>query len=496
MFKKKKKFIQRNIGATKNYTSYKDMIKPRRSSGWFSKIFFVCFCIILVLFLGRYIVSFAQFSISQITKGTVGILSKSIGQEMKKDEFGNINVLIVWYGGTGHAWAFLADSIMVASFNPQLWAVTMISIPRDLYVNEKQWGIIGRINEVFAVGVGRNRDFATWAAMLSTTIQEILGIKVPYYALLDFGGFKHLIDTLGWVTVDVPESFSDSTYPTPDNGYMTVSFSSWVQQMSGEKALEYARSRHSTSDFSRSLRQQLIVNALIQKLKDQGISNITKIKSLYAEYTKIVKTNIALKEMIGLGKYVYQLKHMFSYGLTTECSNIVAKFSHPWCFLYTPSRDLFGWASIMIPDGGTPGNVSFYEYTQKFGSYVAHNQSYQIENPRIMIMNWIDKTFAKKTLKKADGFANQLAVKLKKYAFNIIDTQNFIQPISGTTLYVLSTGQVNHTIESLQDFVPNIQVFQQKDQVGFEDLTGIDLVLVLGNDYISSLVQQPFNYYK
>ncbi|MEI7562813.1 MAG: hypothetical protein WCJ39_03755 [bacterium] len=87
-------------------------------------------------------------------------------------------------------------------------------------------------------------------------------------------------------------------------------------------------------------------------------------------------------------------------------------------------------------------------------------------------------------------------MKLKKYAFNIIDTQNFIQPISGTTLYVLSTGQVNHTIESLQDFVPNIQVFQQKDQVGFEDLTGIDLVLVLGNDYISSLVQQPFNYYK
>jgi anionic cell wall polymer biosynthesis LytR-Cps2A-Psr (LCP) family protein len=42
---------------------------------------------------------------------------------------------------------------MVASFNPQLGAVTMISIPRDLYVNEKQWGIIGRINEVFAVGV-------------------------------------------------------------------------------------------------------------------------------------------------------------------------------------------------------------------------------------------------------------------------------------------------------------------------------------------------------
>jgi anionic cell wall polymer biosynthesis LytR-Cps2A-Psr (LCP) family protein len=53
-----------------------------------------------------------------------------------------------------------------------------------------------------------------------------LGIKIPYYALVDFGGFKNLIDTLGGVTVDVPEAFSDSTYPTLDNGYMTVHFTS------------------------------------------------------------------------------------------------------------------------------------------------------------------------------------------------------------------------------------------------------------------------------
>jgi hypothetical protein len=111
-------------------------------------------------------------------------------------------------------------------------------------------------------------------------------------------------------------------------------------------------------------------------------------------------------------------------------------------------------------------------------------------------MNGIDKTFAKQNLKKSEGFANQLAVKLKKYAFNIVDTQNFVQPISGTTLYILSTGEVKNTIQSLKDFVPNVQVLEQKDQIGFEDLTGIDIVLVLGNEYITSLVQQPFNYYK
>jgi hypothetical protein len=117
----------------------------------------------------------------------------------------------------------------------------------------------------------------------------------------------------------------------------------------------------------------------------------------------------------------------------------------------------------MIPDGGTAGAVSFYTYTQKFGSYVAHHQSYQIENAKTIIMNGIDKNYAKQILRKYDGFANQLAVKLKKYAFNIIDTQNFIQPISGTTLYVLSTGETKNTIQALKDFVPNIQVLQQAD---------------------------------
>ena len=56
-------------------------------------------------------------------------------------------------------------------------------------------------------------------------IEQIMGVKIHYYALLDFNGFKDMIDTLGGITVDVPESFVDSTYPTKDNGFMTVSFS-------------------------------------------------------------------------------------------------------------------------------------------------------------------------------------------------------------------------------------------------------------------------------
>jgi len=45
-------------------------------------------------------------------------------------------------------------------------------------------------------------------------------------------------------------------------------------------------------------------------------------------------------------------------------------------------------------------------------------------------MNGIDKTVAKQTVKKSDGFANDIAVKLKKYAFDVVDVRNFSQVIS------------------------------------------------------------------
>jgi anionic cell wall polymer biosynthesis LytR-Cps2A-Psr (LCP) family protein len=51
-----------------------------------------------------------------------------------------------------------------------------------------------------------------------------MGIKIPYYALIDFEGFKNIIDTLGGITIDVPESFTDSTYPKNELQIMTVHF--------------------------------------------------------------------------------------------------------------------------------------------------------------------------------------------------------------------------------------------------------------------------------
>jgi len=491
----KKSFKSRQIWQVDNYRSYTDLFRGFFSIGWIFKIIFIIGCVVLVFYVWWFFLRQAQWAIGIITKWTVKMVSNNVGNDMKRDEFGNVNVMVIWYGGANHAWWYLADSIMVVSWNPKLWAITMISIPRDLYVYDAEQRMHGRINEVFSRGVSRKHEFDTWAIVMASMLEDIVWFEIPYYALVDFQWFQWIIDTLWWIIIDVPERIYDQTYPNGRWWYLTFTVNPWLNKFDGKTALMYARSRHSSSDFARSLRQQQIIKAVMDKISNNGIWNVGKIKQLYSEYTEMVRTNISLKEIIWMVKNFYDVKNIFSYWFTTECSNYAYKYSYPWCFLYTPDRALFDWASVIIPDGWTPGNVTFYDYTKNFAFFVAHNQKYLMENPSISIMNGIDKNFARKTVRKADGFANQLAVKLKKYAFNVVDTQNFGQAISWNVVYVLGTGNYKDTINTLKYF---LDISEVVTNIGSWEISysWVDLMLVLWNQYVEKLAISPFNYYK
>lgn len=92
----------------------------------------------------------------QVTNGMAYILSATIGTSMIADsETHNINILLVGYGGGNHDGGQLADTIMVASYNPKFHSVSLLSIPRDLIVLDDQ-GQKVKINSVLSRAYNNN----------------------------------------------------------------------------------------------------------------------------------------------------------------------------------------------------------------------------------------------------------------------------------------------------------------------------------------------------
>jgi polyisoprenyl-teichoic acid--peptidoglycan teichoic acid transferase len=102
------------------------------------------------------------------------------------------------------------------------------------------------------------------------------------------------------------------------------------QTMNGKTALRYARSRHSTSDFSRSARQQLILKSVIDKLvSEMNITNISNFKTLFSHFSDVVKTNVAVTDMIAILPNLTKERHMFNFVLSADCNNEYLETAQP-----------------------------------------------------------------------------------------------------------------------------------------------------------------------
>jgi polyisoprenyl-teichoic acid--peptidoglycan teichoic acid transferase len=173
-----------------------------------------------------------------------------------------------------------------------------MSIPRDLKVIVPGYGV-QKINAAYAFG---DADQAPGGGpgLAIRTIEANFGIRVSYYAEVDFTGFMKLIDTVGGVTLDVPYPIKDDTYPGPGNQYMRVYFKPGWQHMNGVQALEYARTRHDDGDDRRSARQQQVLLALRQQAVSLGL--LTKAPELLTELGDSVRTDMPLTKALQLAK--------------------------------------------------------------------------------------------------------------------------------------------------------------------------------------------------
>lgn len=189
-----------------------------------------------------------------------------------------VNFLIMGYGGSGHDGAYLTDSLVVVSLMPQSHHTTLISVPRDLWVqNPPNSGNYSKINAVYTVASKNNADPSAGGNAVAQKISLVTGLQVNYWMTINFTGFRDFIDAIGGIDVDVPDAFT-AKYPANDDpavnpNWITVKFTRGLQHMDGQRAIIYARARYvldnpaEGSDFARSQRQQLIMKAALTKMK-------------------------------------------------------------------------------------------------------------------------------------------------------------------------------------------------------------------------------------
>ena len=183
---------------------------------------------------------------------------------------GNNSTLGSEVGNTGNAGGQRSDVTIVARFVPATKSVTVLSIPRDLWVD-----IPGNVSGVS--GMNRiNTAYNNGPDLLIQTIEQVLHIPINHYVSVDFPGFSSMVDALGGVDLNFPTAIRDS-YTGLDVNTLGC------QAINGVTALQLVRARHleyvdpngywttdGMSDFSRIQRQDAFFRAMLAKINTQS----------------------------------------------------------------------------------------------------------------------------------------------------------------------------------------------------------------------------------
>ena len=178
------------------------------------------------------------------------------------------------------------DSLILVTFNPNTLNATMLSIPRDSYVPIACWS-------------GQPENKITHAAAYGTdcmmnTIENYFDVTIDYYAKINFKGLVSLVDTLGGITVDVPQDLCTDN----SNREGEVCISAGVQTLNGEQALVLARNRKqlAAGDLDRGLNQQLVIQGILNKAKE--LNSINQVMDVLNTITNNLDTNFTEQQIL------------------------------------------------------------------------------------------------------------------------------------------------------------------------------------------------------
>jgi LCP family protein required for cell wall assembly len=224
-----------------------------------------------------------------------------------KETNDRVNILLAGYSADdpGHQGADLTDSIMIVSIDPTNKTATLISVPRDLYVNIPGYGYT-KINAAYEDGQSESFSESGYVSggmgLLEKTITQDFGVQFDYEGLINYEAFKDSVNAVGGVTVDIQSDDSRGLYDPNTN----LNLPNGEVNLDGQEALDLARARGDgygsygfpNADFNRTQHQQELLVALKNKISSGSvISNPLKIAKIANAIGNNVKTDMTVGEM-------------------------------------------------------------------------------------------------------------------------------------------------------------------------------------------------------
>lgn len=425
--------------------------------------------VVLVITTGGLLFSQGFLKVHKVFKGSTGTaaaLKANVDPSLLKGEgSGRVNILLLGRGGGTHNAPDLTDTMMIASVDPINHTTSLVSIPRDLWVNVPDAGVM-KINAVWETGVykylGKIQTNTTNGKAIQAgydevdqVVSNVLGVNIDYNAIVDFTAFKQAIDTVGGVSLDVPTDLVDPTMAWENNNDPVLAHAG-IHNFTGTQALMYARSRETSSDFARSQRQRQLLLALKDKVDTLGtLSNPLKISKLLSAFGNNVSTDLSIKDASRLYSILHQVGDtgITSVGLADDGNS------------YVTTGNMNG-QSIVLPKAGlfNYGDIQSYIRSQLKDPFIVK------EHAKIEVLNGT-------TL---PGLASTKANELKAYGYNVTYVGN--TPNTGwtqTTLVDL-THKSKYTRHYLEEH------YNQTASNSLADSTiptnGADFVIIIGSD--------------
>lgn len=439
--------------------------KKKSVVGRIFKVILLLLLIVIIAYAINFAIQYFKHTKNMEDKEYDPLSAVALGIDPQKlKEVERLNVLILGESGIPGEDYKLTDSIMVASYNPQTQQASLLSIPRDTYVGKRDKNTATpnylasyKINTVYRNGTNIPETIEC--------VNNITGLNLDKYLLIDTDAIIEVVDAIGGVTFDVP---IDMDYDDPAQD-LHIHLKAGEQLIDGEKAEQLLRFRHNNdgtsypseygdNDIGRMRTQREFIQVTAKQLL--RVENVTKVLNLMDIVFKNVKTNLDMETL------KYYIPYIFKFNTSNIVSDTLPgtpeKCNGIW--IYTANKTQ---TKQVIEDLFTDKIVEEENDVESTSTNIVGEENTTKESKEI-------------TIELLNGTGDkEILVEVKEK----LKEKGYVVSKSGTTSSTDKTTIINRTSQSNQKSKEIKQLLGIGTITSGSNNTKVDFTIIIGKDY-------------